>query len=170
MTTTRTSTPRGRAPRASQPMSATKREALATQQLLSTLGADKRAAVTAALEVINERLAWDLGLRQSLSQKYAEIAALAKPTSTADRGPAPTPKPASGLARHSPLTKTNPYELADEWGRDHLRALLEGASQKLLREAVTVVQARAPGTKPVSRSKNADMVDYIMEHVAGPGY
>lgn len=41
---------------------------------------------------------------------------------------------------------------------------------KRLREAVDIVQSHEPNTKPASRSRKADMIDYIVEHVAGPGY
>jgi len=48
--------------------------------------------------------------------------------------------------------------------------VIGSATVARLREAVEVVQSREPGTAPRSRAKNADMIDYIVEHVAAPGY
>jgi hypothetical protein len=58
----------------------------------------------------------------------------------------------------------------EEYGADQLRAVLQRSTQRSLREAVDAVQEREPGTRPASRTRNADMIDYIVEHVAGPGY
>jgi hypothetical protein len=155
-------------------MSAAKRKTLATQQLKNALGArstgDQAAALTAALEVINERWAWDGGLQQSLRQKYEELKTLSADARTTPVTTVPKPKAASGLARHNPLGQLNPYELLNEYGRDGLRPLLSGASARLLKQAADVVQTHEPGTKPASRSVKADMVNYIMEYVVGPGY
>jgi hypothetical protein len=64
----------------------------------------------------------------------------------------------------------NAYFLLEEYGRDQLRAVLDRMTQRRLREAVDSVQEREPGTRPASRTRNADMIDYIVEHVAGAGY
>lgn len=162
-------------PRVQRPMSATQRKTLATQGILNAISAtDEKVALTAALEIVNERLVWDRELRQRLSEKYEELQALAstKAGTNRDRTPVPRVTPISGpdLDHYSPYGKLNPYKLLEGYGREQLRAVLKGATPTLLREAVDVVQERNPGTKPVSRSRKADMIDYITEHVAGPGY
>lgn len=157
-----------RAVRQPKPMSATARKSLATKQLVSALGSDERAAVTAALEAVNERLAWDVALRQSLSQKYEELTALSAPRPKPTRVPAPQVD-GSGPARHTTLEKLDPYQLFEDVGRDKFRASLVNTTQQRLQTAVKAVKARHPGTKPLGR-RNYDLVDYIVEYVAGPGY
>jgi hypothetical protein len=57
-----------------------------------------------------------------------------------------------------------------------LELLAPGAKTKgplayeALAEAVDAVQEREPDARPASRTRNADMIDFIVEHVAGPGY
>lgn len=162
----------GRA-RTQQPLSVTKRKSLATERLLGAVaGTGKDVVLTAALEAVNERLAWDAAFQRSFQQKVEELGALAPSREGAAAGRVPKPKPAAaaGSARFNPLAKLNPYEMADRYEHSQLRTVLADASQALLREAVDVVQSHEPGTKPVSRNKKADMVDYIMEHVLGPGH
>jgi len=153
-----------------KPKSATARNSLATQQLVSTLGTDKKAAVTAALETVNERLAWDRAFEQSLRQRYDELAALATSKPKAAPRSASKPALASGPAQRATLEKLDPYQLLEGFGRDHLRAALADTTQRRLRSAVDVVQARHPTTKLPNRNRNEDMIDYIVTHVAGPGY
>src|SRR5260221_6747057 len=66
-----------RPPKPTKPLSATARKTLVTKQLVQALGPDEKAAVTAALEVVSERLALDSDLQQRLREQYGEIAALA---------------------------------------------------------------------------------------------
>jgi hypothetical protein len=151
-------------------MSPTARKTLATKQLVSTLGPDEKAVVTAALEVVSEHLAWDVGLLRSLREKYEELAAAATRTQKPHLGARPVIRNPSALAGHNPLARTDPYELDAAYEHDQLRSVLASLTQRSLREAVDIVQSREPNTKPASRSLKADMIDYIVEHVAGPGY
>ncbi len=153
-----------------KPMSPTARKTLATKQLVSALGPDEKAAVTAALEVASEHLAWDVGLLRSLREKYEVLAAATARTQKPDLGPKPVIRNPSALAGHNPLAKTNPYELDAAYEHDQLRRVLADLTQRSLREAVDMVQAREPNSKPPNRTRNPDMIDYIVEHVAGPGY
>jgi hypothetical protein len=151
-------------------MSATRRKSLATQRLVTALGTNQNAAITAALEVINERLAWDSALQNSLRDKYAEITALSERPPAPPRERAPRSVSGNGPARASTLEQLNPYDMLEDAGRDQLRAKLQGTTQRRLRSAVDVVQQRNPGTRPSSRSSNAAMIDYIVEMLAGSGY
>lgn len=154
-----------------KPMSATQRKTLATKQLVSTVGPNQNAAVTAALEVVNERLVWDTALQQRISEKYGELTA-PRSTVRSSRPSGPAPKPVTSGDRPAGIRtveKLDPYRVLADFGRDRLRAVLERDTQQRLRTAVDAVQERNPGTKPATRTKKDDMVDYIVEHVAGPG-
>jgi hypothetical protein len=157
-----------------KPMSAAKRKTMATQQLLSSLaGDDQTAAITAALEVVNEWLAWDIAFQERLRQKYDELRILTATNTTKKKvelGAAPTPISGRGLDSYSPYGRLDPYQLLNEYGHNQLRAVLQHATQRHLREAVDVVQLHDPDSKPSSRSRNDVMIDFIVEKVAGPGY
>jgi hypothetical protein len=159
---------RGAVATKTKPMSVTQRNTLATQQLLSSVGGtDKTVALTAALEVINEWLATDRGVQQRLREKVDELAALTKGKQKADLGPAPTPLPGHTLT--TPHGHLDPYALLYTFGPDQLRAAVVRAPRSLLQEGVRIVKAREPGTKPQGQT-NPDLVDYIVQHVAGPSY
>lgn len=151
-------------------MTVTQRNTLVTNQLQTALGAEKAAAVTAALEVANEWLASDSAFRQCLRQRYDELAALIPVKAVKELGPVPIPIKGGGIDSYGPYAKYDPYRLVEDYGRDQLRAVLVRATQKRLREGTDIVQARNPGTKPTSRSSNDAMIEYIMQHVAGSGY
>ncbi len=149
-------------------MSVTQRKTLATQQLLTTVGGtDQNVALTAALEVINEWLAGDRGVQQRLREKYTELAALANGRQKGDLGPAPTPL--EGRTLTTQYGHLDPYDLLNSYGPDQLRAALARAPRPLLQEGVRIVKAREPGTKPQGQT-NPDLVNYIVQHVAGSGY
>lgn len=174
-TTVATRVARTRAPKAPTPMSAAKRKTLATERIATVLGAtsqgkENTAAITAALEIISERLAFDTEIQRSLQAKYNELLALGsniKPP--ASRKSTPTPFSGPDLDHYSPYGKLDPYKLLDRYQPDQLRDVLALATPALLREAVDVVQARASGPGPTSRSRKLDMVNYIMQYVA-PGH
>lgn len=154
-------------------MSATQRKTLATQQLVDIVGSNQNAAVTAALEAINERLVWDTALRQRISEKYDELTTLSSASSSKPQvstGSAPKPVSTTGSARGRTLERLDPYQALEDFGRGQLRAVLTRDTQRRLRTAVEIVQERHPGTKPATKTRIQDMVDYIMEYVVGPGY
>lgn len=152
-------------------MTATQRKALATKTIVKALDASNEGlATTAALEAVSERLAWDTELQQSLRQKYEGLQALgAAKSKKEDYGPMPPLIRTPGVNRQSPLHVIDPYELALDYGRDQLRNVIRRVSQPSLREAVRLVKERNPGKKPAGQTKQ-DLVDFIVEHVAGPGY
>lgn len=168
-------------PQSPKPMSATQRNKLATKGIAAALGIPtegEKVAVTAALEAVNERLAADTDLRETVRQKYQEITALSagtgqKPGASQqpDLGPTPIPIRTTGTPEdYNPYAGFDPYRLQWRYGDHQMRAVLVRGTQRDLREAVDIVQARNPGTAPRSKSNNADMVDYIMEYVVGPGH
>lgn len=160
-----------------KPLPVSKRKTLATQQLLNSLAREdlaqvQDAAITAALEVVNEWLTWDTELRERLKQRYDELVSIspAKKKAPVDLGPVPVPIAGRGIEHFNPYGKFDPYQLIEEYGQQQLRAVLVRATQQLLREAVDIVQQHEPGTKPASRSSNTEMIDYIVQTVAGPGF
>jgi hypothetical protein len=168
--TVATRTTRPSAPKAPKPMTATQRKTLATKTIINTLSAsDEGLAITAALEAISERLSWDTDLRETVRQKYDALQTLKPVKQTEDFGPMPPLIRTPGLNRQSPVYVVDPYELALDYGRDQLRNVIRRASQQNLRVAVNLVKERNPGKKPSGTSKQA-LIDFIVEHVAGPGY
>lgn len=166
--------PKAKAPKLPKPMSAAQRKTLATQQIVNFLSADSQNnASIAALEVIGERLGWDRELQSSLRQKYDELQALTQPThrSHVDETPPMPPliRPA-GLNRQTPLHILDPYELALDYGLDQLRNVLRRATIDNLKVAVAEVQKHHPDTKPENATSSNSLIDYIVKHVAGPGY
>jgi hypothetical protein len=151
-------------------MSASRRKTLATQQITNAAGSNQTLAITAALEVIAERLTWDSGVAQSLRQKYAELLELSQPKPNNGASSVPRPKGTLGLGEFGSLSKLDPYVLSRNYEPWELRQVLGSATAARLKEAVEIVQTREPGTAPKGRTKKADMIDYIVEHVVGPGY
>jgi hypothetical protein len=167
----RTTRPRApKEPKTPKPLTATQRKTIATQKILQALAAsDQGLAITAALEAVSERLAWDRELQRSVREKYDDLQALGAVKHKKDVGPMPPLIRTPGLNRQSPLHVLDPYELALDYGRDQLRNVLSRASQPNLKVAVGLVKERNPGKKPSGQSSPA-LVDFIVEHVAGPGY
>ncbi|HEU0028908.1 MAG TPA: hypothetical protein VFQ25_17515 [Ktedonobacterales bacterium] len=121
-------------------------------------------------------MAADTDLRETVRQKYQEIAALgagARQKATRglalDLGPTPIPIRTGTPEEYNPYAAFDPYKLVWEYGERQLRGVLMRGTQRDLREAVSIVQARNPGTAPQNKTNNADMVNYIMEHVVGLG-
>ena len=163
-------TPRApKPPKPPKPMSATQRDKLAKQGIVKAVDAsDEKAAITAALEAVYERLASDTDLRESVRQKYQEIAALATGArQKVDLGPVPIPIRSGTPDQYTPYGKFDPYKLLWEYGAHQLRAVLVRGTQRDLREAVGIVESRADGAR-APRTAKADMIEYILKHVAGP--
>lgn len=155
-----------------KPMTASQRNKLATQGITTTLDVtDEKVAVIAVLETVHERLGWDEDLRERIREKYQEIAALTgSARKKEDLGPVPIPIRTGTPEQYAPYAKFDPYKLNYQYGPDQLRAVLVRGTQRDLREATDIVQARNPGTKPASRSRNTAMIEYILDHVAGPNH
>lgn len=152
-------------------MTATARNKLATQTILKAIDvSDGKVAAIAALEAMSERLTWDAALRQTVRQKYDELQALSAPKQKADLGPMPTPIQTPGLTKTTPLHVVDPYDLRDTYGSHQLRNVLQRVGRQDLRDGVKLVQKRTSGTKLPSLNDMNAMIDYIMQHVAGPEY
>lgn len=60
----------------------------------------------------------------------------------------------------------NPYVLQQLYGNAQLRLALDGRSLTALKQAVSIVQQRHPGTGPANRTQKAALIDYIVQYVA----
>lgn len=159
-------------PKVVRPLTVTQRKALAIGQLLGAVsGADKDAALVAAAELMAEWLC-DSAMGERFRERYTELEAL----NSAKKKPKPAPRPKlvpkSGpdLDHFNPYAKPDPYKLLDWYGHDQFRALVDDFTPQALRDLVDAVQLREPDARPASRSKKQDMVDFVVAHVAGPGY
>ncbi len=80
------------------------------------------------------------------------------------------PLPGTDGVRIDPYAPLDPYLLTSLYGSNQLRAALSVYTLTKLKQALDAVQQRNPDTKPTSRAKKDAIIDYIVEHVAGPGY
>lgn len=157
-------------PKAPKPMTPTQRKTLAATTIMQALAvSDQALAITAALEAVSERLAWDTALQHSVREKYGDLQTVGTAKPKKDLGPMPPLIRTPGLNRQSPLHVLDPYELALDYGDDQLRNVLSRASGPNLQVAARLVKERNPGKIPSGQSKPA-LIDFIVEHVAGPGY
>lgn len=157
-----------------KPLTPAKRKSLATKQLFGALNVTDKVnegvAVTAALEVINEWLAWDTEMRRRLRENFEDLVLLTTKPPKPDLGPEPVPIAGPDLDHYNPYAKPDPYKLLEWYGPGQLRAVLVRMTPKSLRALADVVQAHNANTAPASRAAKPSLVDYIVEHVAGPGY
>ncbi|HEY7974110.1 MAG TPA: hypothetical protein VID72_02100, partial [Ktedonobacterales bacterium] len=80
----------GAAKAVARPLTVSKRKAIATAQLVDALAAaDKDTALTAALEILTERLAADTTLSGQLHARYHELEAVRDATRKQPPAPAP---------------------------------------------------------------------------------
>lgn len=154
-----------------RPRSVRGRKALATERIVAALDAnDSEVALTAALEMVAERLERDSAMRGKLRARCDELATLRQGAKQPEPEPAPVPISGPDLDHFNPYAKPDPYKLLAWYGRDQFRAVISRATPDALRDLVDAVQAREPGAPPARRGRKRDMIDYIVEHVAGPGY
>lgn len=154
-----------------RPRSVRGRKALATERIIAALVADdSEAALTAALETVADGLERSPAKRDRLRARYAELEALRQTAKKPALAPAPVPISGPDLDHFNPYAKPDPYKLLAWYGHDQFRALISRATPEALRDLVDAVRAREPDATPARRSRKRDMIDYIVEHVAGPGF
>src|SRR5579862_5008210 len=118
-------------PKPIKPMSATQRNKLATKGILVALGIPdegEKAAITAVLEAVHERLAADTDLRKTVREKYQEIEELdggirqkSGKSSEPDLGPTPIPIRSGTPEEYNPYGAFDPYVLVWKYGEHQLR-------------------------------------------------
>jgi hypothetical protein len=62
----------------------------------------------------------------------------------------------------------DPYELLRVYGKGQLRAALSRYSLAKLKEAAALVEQRNAGTRPKSRSRKDEVIDYIVGMLSRP--
>ena len=81
-----------------------------------------------------------------------------------------TPLPGAEHVRVDPFAPLDPFLLQRLYGSKQLRQALSVYSLSKLKEALSPVEERNPGTKPTNKGRKDAIIDYIVEHVAGPGF
>ncbi|HST90360.1 MAG TPA: hypothetical protein VLJ14_18435 [Ktedonobacterales bacterium] len=159
-----------------KPLTAKQRNNLALQRLCAKLGIeDSSLLATAVLEVVADEVGWNGDVGRRIRDVYRDLIQL---SSLARAKPRPSkPEPVKLVpvgkvdeSRINPYGPLDPYLLFDMYGAHQLRLALDGYSLAKLKEGMAAVEARNPGTKPKSKASKAPLIDYIVEHIAGPGY
>ena len=159
-----------------KPLTIQQRSVEATRSLREALGLDDTKLLgTALAEVAAEEARHNPDFAQRIRQTYAELEQVNSSRTRAARTPsniAPELIPLRTIEglRFDPHAPIDPYMLQNIYGDAQLRHALERYSLARLKEAATLVEERNPGTRPASRAKKDAIIDYIVEHVAGPGY
>lgn len=130
---------------------------------------------TAALEVVADEVGRNGDVARRIRESYRDLLQSSQQTKTKPRPPKPEPVkliPVGTVdeSRIKPYGPLDPYLLFDLYGAHQLRLALDGYSLIKLKEGMAAVAARNPSTRPKSKASKAPLVDYIVEHVAGPGY
>lgn len=130
---------------------------------------------TAVLEVVADEVGWNGDVGRRIRDAYRDLIQSPQQTKTKPRPPRHEPVklvPVGTVdeSRIKPYGPLDPYLLFDLYGADQLRLALDGYSLVKLKEGMAAVAARNPGTRPGSKASKAPLIDYIVEHVAGPGY
>ncbi len=157
-----------------KPRTAQQRAVAATRQLREATGLDDlKLLSTAVAELAAEEAARNPAYVSRLQAVYQELVSLhsTRPI-RAQEASGVKLVPIGNVAHqaidpHAPL---DPYYLYDLYGPEQLRAALSRYTLARLKEGLPAVEQRNAGTKPASRARKDAIIDYIVEHVAGPGY
>ncbi len=150
-------------------MTLQERSAAASKTLKSMVGFDDLKVLSAALAEVAVAEAF---INQSFVDKIRktclELAALTRKASVSSKHKGvvqliPIGNPNIGDA--SWTGELNPYRLYQLFGADQFRLALEQYTLSTLKDGVELVIAKHPGTKPKTRSKKKDIIDYMIEYV-----
>lgn len=159
-----------------RPVTLKQRNRLALQRLSESLSLEDVALLaTAALEVVADEVGRNGEVARRIRESYHDL--LKSPRQTKTKFHLSKPEPVKLIpvgtvdeSRIKPYGPLDPYLLFDLYGAEQLRLALDGYSLVKLKEGMAAVTTRNPGTKPKSKASKAPLIDYIVEHVAGPGY
>lgn len=158
-----------------KPTTIQQRSAEATRVLREVLGLEDLKLLAAALaEVAADEAAHNHQFAQRIRETYHQIEEMKRPTPKPVRRNEPlaklVPIVPPGEIRIDPHAPLDPYILIRLYGGHQLRAALDGYTLASLKEASATTQERNPGTKPTNKGRKDAIIDYIVEHVAGPGF
>jgi hypothetical protein len=139
---------------------------------------DAKLLSTALAEVAAEDVSRDLAyaerIRRAYHEAYHELLQLraTRPLRARPAGRAPMLIPIASLEeiQFDPYAPPNPYLLLRLYGPEQLRAALRVYTLAKLKQALEPVVQRNPGVKPQSKARKDAVIDFIVGHVAGPGY
>jgi len=167
-------------------VTSTERSAEATRSLCEALGigfvptTKLKVLATALAEVAAEEARRNLDFSGRVRALYEQLATPKnKPSSSASgsarrraqRQVTPlVPLAEAGTVRFNPYLGCEPEKLLILYGREQLPAALNEYSSDHLKEAAQRIRAERPESKLRSKASRAAIIDYIVEHVAGPGY
>lgn len=158
------------------PRTVQQRAAEATGRLRRTLEVDDLKLLSAAVaEVAADTAERDPRFAQRIRETYQDLYALratrpVRRTGSEVKDVALVPIGSMGDVRIDPYAPLDAYTLHQLYGSSQLRSALSVYSLPKLKQALAPVEQRHPGTKPTSRAEKDSIIDYIVEHVAGPGY
>jgi hypothetical protein len=141
----------------------------AAKQVADTLGlADTKRVGIALASVAAEEVAHNSNFAARVRSAYATLA-----PSTSRKKPGTAAALASDIMpiKHvegfelNPAAPIDPYLVYEAYGADQMPQVLEWLPLANLKESAARVEARNPGTKPVSRSSKAAVIDYIVHYV-----
>lgn len=169
-TTTATDAPTG---------TAAQRITLATKQFCEVLGlgtikaADLKSVELALLVTATDEIRRNAQFAERVREACRPVLAKAPKSPAPRESKRNTPeralRPSSQAtrSRFSARAPADPYAYWDTYRDDRFHSALSDWHIEELKKAAEVVQQRHPGTKPKSKNRRADMIDYIVRHVTG---
>lgn len=154
-------------------LSTAQRAAQAINQAIEALGLDDAKRLSAALTIAASE-----GVRKnpmfaahvrSLYEDMAPKRSTARPTASNGRADDDLVPVKQVDYIRNPAAPPDPYFLLELYGAHQLRLALQRYTLARLKEAIPAVQAQHPDTKPKGKATKDSVIDYIVEHVAGPG-
>lgn len=156
-----------------RPLTVAQRTAEAARQAGELLAVDDQKRVTAALseaalDGMRRNSAFVEHVRKLYDDMAPKRAPVARRSATGRAAPGVELVPRKRVVGHDPdpAAPPDPYFLLELYEADQLPLALQRYTVARLREAVKLVKARNPGTKPKGASGQA-LIDYIVEYVAG---
>lgn len=155
-----------------QPPVAVERGADATAQLRAMFGFKNLKAMSTALaEVAVAEARANPAFAERIRQTYQEVAGT---SSKPSRAPRPAQKksslkPIARVEGHriDPFATLDPYIVYKMYGAEQFPLALNEKLLVELKDVADNLMATHPGTKPKTKSKKADVIDYIVEIVTG---
>lgn len=151
-----------------RPRTPTQRGSDAVKRVAAQLGLDDVKLVTAALLIVAADIVEHAPhIRDEVQKEYRELAASARARPPKVSEPEVELVPLRRIEAHeiniaAPL---DPHFLLNLYGSHQLAAALRRYPKKKLLDAVAQVQRHHPNAKPKAKATNAQLVEFIVEHV-----
>jgi hypothetical protein len=161
------------------PDSVPKRIDLAAKQCYTALGLtnvkkkDSKSLELVLLQIVAGEIAHNAVFAQRAREACQQALASATKPASRTRSTASTAEKRStpvrrvDPSRFSARVPIDPYAFWEQYGDEQFHEKLNGWHIDTLRAAAASVQHRNPGTKPKSKSRSVDLIDYIVRYVTG---